>query len=273
MIDFARGQDDSDQLLQLFQRMVEHNLDNDHAAPTEEINGAMQRFQSLPLGQRIAAWASWFADRGVAYQFGRDSGGYVDAGRIVDDQSTDCVLFMYRATELARSTTAEEAVQFAFGTRFYGASLESVVAPDGRVDYDDASHLDYSEDMIQSGVWGEDITTKLGAATETAQGPRGAVTFIPRTSVPLDRLENGDIVWFVGDETGARSGASSEGGTIVHHIGIVDRTEGSVDLIHAAVKPLPGAYAHAGVVRVPLATYLERIDRFRGVVVTRLAEF
>lgn len=274
MIDLARGQDESDRLLERFQRMVDYNLDNEHAVASPEIDAAMKRFESLALGDRIAAWASWFADRGVDYHFGRDAAGYVEEGRIVDDLGTDCVLFMYRTTELARSTTAEEAVQFAFGTRFYGATLESVVREGGRVDYDDPSHLDYSEDMIASGIWGENITATLGAPTETISAPRGgSVTFIPRVMVPVDQLRSGDIVWFVGNEQNARSGASTEGGTVIHHIGIIDRSAGATDLIHAAVKPLPGVYERAGVVRVPLSTYLDRIDRFRGVLVTRLAEF
>jgi hypothetical protein len=51
---------------------------------------------------------------------------------------------MNRTTELARSASAREAVQFAFGTRFYGASVEHAVREDGRVDFDDPAHLEYS---------------------------------------------------------------------------------------------------------------------------------
>lgn len=273
----ARGQDPADQLLERFQVMVERNLDNERTLASAEIDAAMNDLARLPLGERIAAWADWLRRHGpVEYRFGRAPGGYVEEGRLVDDTATDCMLFMYRATELARSTTAEEAVQFAFGTRFYGAALESVVTPEGKVDYDDPSHLDYSEDMIASGIWGENVTARCGPRLETIRTSRGkTVEFIPSAELNLSSVQSGDIVWFVGEERSSQSGASDEGGTVVHHVGIVDARDpdGEPDLVHAAVKPLPGFYEEAGLVRVSLATYLDRIDRFRGVMVTRLAEF
>ena len=123
---------------------------------SEEIDATMRRFSALPLGERVAAWAGWFVDLGkVGYLYGRDPGGYVTDGRICQDFETDCVLFTYRVTELARSTSAEEAAQFAFGTRFYGASIESVVHDDGTVDYDDPAHLEISEEMIESAREGD----------------------------------------------------------------------------------------------------------------------
>ena len=72
----------------------------------------MQAISSLALGDRIAAWANYFWGRGDArYHFGLEDGGYANAGRLVDDFATDCVLFFYRTTELGRSSNALEAVR------------------------------------------------------------------------------------------------------------------------------------------------------------------
>ncbi len=266
----ARARSAEDPLLERFQRMVRYNLDNSEVVESERLNAALTHLGHLPLGERVAAWASWFLDLGrVEYVFGLDADGYVRQGRLVQDYATDCVLFMYRVTELARSTTAEEAVQFAFGTRFYGASVEKAVDDAGRVDYDDPAHLEYSEDMIQSAIWGKDVTASLGAATESL----GEVSFIPRDQIPYDALRTGDIVWFVGPQVCAPDGKSDGRDTQIHHIGIIDRRNGRTELLHAALKPLPGLYESNGLVRVGLDQYLGRIDRFRGIVVTRLNEF
>ena len=128
-------------------------------------------FASRTLGERTAAWARWFLDLGtVRYAYGRGPGGYVTEGRLCQDYATDCVLFMCRVTELARSGSAREAVQFAFGTRFYGASVAGAMLEDGRVNYDDPAHLEYSEEMIRSGIWGADVTAECGAALRDTVG-------------------------------------------------------------------------------------------------------
>ena len=44
---------------------------------------------------------------------------------------------------------------------------------------------------------------------------------------------------------------------------------GEVWLVHAASSPLSGWYDKAGVVRVPLRVYLQRVERYGGVIVTR----
>ncbi|MCA9729334.1 MAG: hypothetical protein KC729_16720 [Candidatus Eisenbacteria bacterium] len=273
MIAPVRGSGDSDRLLERFQKMVRSNLDTSHVVASDRLDAAMRLFQDLPLGERVAAWASWFADLGgIEYRYGRGPGGYVTEGRICQDDSTDCVLFMYRVTELARSTSAEEAVQFAFGTRFYGASIDQAVRDDGTVDYDNEAHLEYSEDMIHSEIWGKDVTESVGLSLEEL----GGIKYVPSASIEYGALQNGDIIWFVGDPAGTALGSEADPEsppTVVQHVGILDRRRGEVDLVHAAARPILGVYDHPGVVRIPLQAYLHRVDRFRGIVVTRLVEF
>jgi hypothetical protein len=272
MIAPVRGSGDTDRLLERFQKMVASNLDRPHVIASERLNAAVRLFQDLPLGERTAAWASWFADLGgIEYVYGRAPGGYVSEGRICQDDRTDCVLFMYRVTELARSTSAEEAVQFAFGTRFYGASIERVVRDDGTVDYDDDAHLEYSEDMIASEIWGKNVTQSVGLTME--QSADAGLKYVPSASIEYGALKNGDIIWFVGDPIPLEGSETPSRQTVIQHVGILDRRRGEVDLVHAAAKPISGVYETPGVVRIPLQTYLHHVDRFKGIVVTRLIEF
>jgi len=270
--------DDGDALMARFERMVAFNLDHPAVVSSAVIDTLCHGLESRPLGERVAAWAQWFVDqKKVEYLYGRDPGGYVTEGRLCQDFSTDCVLFMCRVTELARSTTAKEAVQFAFGTRFYGASIAKVVAENGRVNYDDPVHLEYSEDMIKSAIWGADVTADCGAALRDSIGSLRAapdtVHYVPSDRLAYDRLESGDILWFVGDENEPGAKEKRAQGTMVHHLGIVTRDGAEVFLIHPASRPLPGVYEKTGLVKVPLKTYLAGVRRFKGVVVTRLKDF
>jgi hypothetical protein len=270
MITPVRGSGDQDRLLERFQKMVRANLDNPRVVESARIDATMANLAPLSLGDRLAAWASWFADLGnVEYRFGRGPEGYVTGGWICQDFGTDCILFLYRVSELARSTSAEEAVQFAFGTRFYGASIDRAVRDDGTVDYDDPAHLEYSEDMIKSGIWGQDVTDSVGFAVEEI----GGVRYVPSASIDYVALRSGDIAWFVAEPAFSDTTGTPERPTVVHHVGVLDRRHGQVELVHAAAKPIPGIYDKPGVVRIPLQTYLEHVSRFRGIVVTRLVEF
>jgi len=201
----------------------------------------------------------------------------VTEGRLCQDFETDCVLFMTRVTELARSSSAREAVQFAFGTRFYGASIARAVRDDGRVDYDDPVHLDYSEDMINSAIWGENVSALCGRAVRDTIGssrvPPDTLTFVPTAALDESRLQDGDIAWFVGDENHTGGAAARQAGTMIHHLGILFRHEGQVYLAHPASRPLAGIYEKPGLVSLPLRVYLGRVGKFKGIVVTRLKEF
>lgn len=270
--------DDNDALMARFDKMVQYNLDNPTVVQSATLDSVARSFQNESLGDRVSSWAQWFLKLGrVGYVYGRDPSGYVSEGRLCQDFATDCVLFMCRVTELARSTTAREAVQFAFGTRFYGASIAKVVSEDGRVNYDDPVHLEYSEDMIKSGIWGAEVTGKCGDAVRDTIGSSRAAPdtlhYLPTGRIDFRRLHSGDIVWFIGDENEPDAKEKRLKGTMVHHLGIIRQDEDRTLLIHPASRPLAGVYDKTGLVQVPLETYLSRVSRFKGIVVTRLQEF
>ncbi len=267
-----------DELVERFNVMVRRNLDNGAVLPSGVIDSVMKSLDGKSIGEKTASWARYFRARGdVQYVFGRAPGGYATQGLLAQDFATDCVLFMYRTTELARSTSAEEAIQFAFGTRFYGASVENSVKDDGRVEYDDPSVLQFAEDMLKSGVWGKDVTVECGNALTDAVGssrvPADTLQYLPANNIDYDKLQDGDILWFIGDE--GRAGAVEERmkGTLIHHLGICSREGAEAYLIHPASVPMQGEYETTGVARVALRTYLSRVGRFKGILVTRLVEF
>ncbi|MBD3236408.1 MAG: DUF1460 domain-containing protein [Candidatus Eisenbacteria bacterium] len=267
-----------ERLMRRYEQMVQFNLDQPYTLPSATIDSLMQRLSARPVGERIAGWADYFHQRGDArYRFGLAEGGYVSEGRLVDDFHTDCVLFFYRTTELGRSSSAVEAVQFAFGTRFYGATLEEVVSDEGRVDYDSPVHLDYTVDIIRSGIWGQQITATLGETVADEAGtdryPPGTVHYVPKQKVRWAQLQDGDIVYFVSDEATDAGRRTREVGAIIGHLGIVEVEGGQVYVIHAASKGLAGFYESGRVVKVPLKTYLERVETFKGVMATRIEDF
>ncbi|MBM3316789.1 MAG: hypothetical protein FJY75_02950 [Candidatus Eisenbacteria bacterium] len=267
-----------ERLMQLYDRMIRFNLEGVQTLPEKEIDERMGEFSGVEVGKRIADWAEYFWKRGVTtYRFGLKPGGYAAEGRLVDDFRTDCVLFVYRTTELGRSSSALEAVQFAFGTRFYGASLEEVVDEEGRVDYDSPVHLDYAEEMIGSGIWGRDITDSLSVTVADPAGteryPAGELRYAPKNLLDLSGLMDGDIVWFVADERTEAGRSVRAAGTQIGHLGIVRRDPDGTKLIHAAASGLEGHYEGGKVEKVPLATYLARVETWKGLVVTRIENF
>jgi hypothetical protein len=228
----------------------------------------------LPLGDRVARWAVFFLDRGEAtYVFGDAPGGYVHEGRLVDDLATDCVLFLSRIVELATSRSPEEAIDRALELRFPGCPPGELVTDRG-LDFAHASRLRYGEDMIASGGYGTIVTEEAGTTEDdrgTGRYPRGAVAFVRTGQVQEATLRNGDLAFFVlnPNHEGARR-AREETGAVIGHMGIIERRGGTVHLVHAALRALPGVYEGNRIVSVPLSTYLERVDRFAGLVLTRL---
>ncbi|MFH1143623.1 MAG: hypothetical protein V1774_03680 [Candidatus Eisenbacteria bacterium] len=265
-------------LMALYEKMIQFNLDHAHTLKSGTIDSLMAQYAELPLGEKIAAWADYFWQRGDAvYLFGLADGGYVREGRLVDDFRTDCVLFFYRVTELGRSSSALEAVQFAFGTRFYGAILEDVVDAQGRVDYDSPVHLDYSIDMVRSGIWGQEITSQLGdvvadQAGSTRYAPQ-SISYLPKQNLDPARLMDGDIVYFISDESTAAGRALRDAGAMVGHIGVIKIERGEPQLIHAAARGLDGLYVGGKVEKLPLQTYLARVENFKGLLATRIENF
>lgn len=265
-------------LMALYEKMIQFNLDNEHTLKSATIDSLMATFADLSLGQKIAAWADYFWQRGDArYVFGGAEGGYVREGRLVDDGRTDCVLFFYRVTELGRSSSALEAVQFAFGTRFYGAILEEVVDAQGRVNYDDPVYLHYSTDIVRSGIWGRDITADLGKVVRDQAGtpryPPDSVSYLPKERLDPSRFLDGDIVFFVSDESIDAGRKVRESGGLIGHIGVIKIERGEPQLIHAAGRGLDGLYKGGKVEKVPLAAYLARVENFKGLIVTRIENF
>lgn len=277
----ATSQTDDEQqarLMQLYDRMIQFNLKDPQALPEQEINAQMSKLDRLAVGEKIAAWAEYFHKRNITtYRFGLKPGGYANEGRLVDDFRPDCVLFFYRVTELGRSSTALEAVQFAFGTRFYGATLEDVVSQGGRVDYDSPAHLDFTVDIVRSGIWGKEITDTLGVAVSDDAGstryPPGDVKYLPKGNINLPLLQDGDIVYFVSDETTDHGKTVRESGALIGHLGIIKVERSDPYLIHAASSGLEGIYEGGKVEKVKLAIYLERVESFKGIVATRIESF
>ncbi len=229
----------------------------------------------LNTPEKMGRWARRFADaQDVVYLFGPKDGGYVAEGAIISDHRQDCVSLLYRVGELARARDAQDAVAWALRTRFSGAGAEVVADKQGRLDYENPAHLDYSLDMIRTGLWGRDVTSTLtGAAADTTGSSRyaaGSFEYVPTGDLLASELSEGDVLWFVLDAA-HKSGAKlrQEYGLVVGHIGIVVVDDGEVGLIHAASSDLKGAYKGGTVVRVPLFEYLTRVDKFAGVMVTR----
>jgi hypothetical protein len=258
-------------------RLVQRNLDPSVSLPATLLQEKMDAWHRLPIGERVARWADLFRQRGDAtYRFGLLEGGYVAEGLLVQDFKPDCVLFFYRCTDLARSRSPREAILRGLESRFAGAETAPVDSL-GRVDYDDPAHLDYSLDILRSGIWGRDVTREVGVAIADSVGtsryPAGSFDYIPSQSVRMDRLQDGDHVFFVLDENSERGRKlRQEYGLVVGHQGIAHRRGTSLSLIHAASKDLPGEYAGNRVVEVPLRTYLQRVETHKGILVLRVTD-
>jgi hypothetical protein len=198
----------------------------------------------------------------------------VTEGELVRDDRQDCVSLMYRVTELARAADHQDAVAWALRTRFAGAPLDSLVDEQGRVNYDRPEHLDFSLDMIRSGHWGADVTGSMsGARFDTVGSSRyeaNSFVVVPEDELDQDELREGDIVWFILDpRPTAGAKLRQEYGLVIGHIGIVIIEDGLPWLVHAAGSDLSGWYEGGTVVTVPLVEYLQRVDRYYAIMVTR----
>lgn len=262
------------------ERAVASNLARPDILAPAALDSVLAAERSLPVGERVGRWARRYlqAPR-TEYRFGLAAGGYVDAGLLVPGTVHDCISFLYRTTELARARDARDAVELALALRFAGASPQEVVGPDGRVDYDHPAHLDYSLDMIRSGRWGRDVTGSFaGTAPDTAGSARyrpGSFRYLPAAALPAASggLREGDLVWLVLDPRDRRAAAlRREHGPVIGHAGVVILEDGVPWLVHAASRPLPPWYDRAGIVGVPLAEYLGRVERYGGLLVTRLGD-
>lgn len=260
------------------QRIHRTNLSAPGIFTNSEIDSLLAAESGRATGERVGLWVRRFlAAPGISYRFGPEPGGYVDLGRVVLDDHHDCVSLVYRCTELAHAGSAAAAVDRALSTRFAGADLDSLADAEGRVDYDRPEHLDFSLDMIRSGWWGRDISAELtGAVPDSAGSARyapGSFIMVSAKALVPGELQEGDIVWFVldpGHPAGRR--LRREFGLVIGHLGIVILAEGRPWLVHAASSELTDWYEGDRIAKVPLAVYLDRVERFAGIIVTRFAE-
>lgn len=269
---------DTTKLLRYYNKMIARNLDRSTTIAPAVIDSVMAEFVGLPVGERIGRWADFLYERSNAkYVFGLDKAGYAKRGLLVDDMNTDCVLFFYRTSELGRSNSAVEAVQFAFGTRFYGAPIAEVVDAQGLLDYDHPAHLDYTIDMIRSGIWGQDVSDSVGTVVPDKEGtsryPADSIRYIPKDKIDYDAIKTGDGIHCVLDEKSESGKKIRESGACIGHIGVALRDGGEVYFIHPASSDLPGVYEGGKIVKVPLKTYLNRVEKFKGIIVTRVELF
>jgi hypothetical protein len=223
----------------------------------EDIGKVQTVLMNQAGGERIAFWAEKFL--GIPYD--RDPrGAYVTRAQIVADDEVDCMYLTFRSVELALSRTPEEAIQVALDRRFQTRGI----LQDGKVlNYDD--RFQYGEDMIRSGKWGKEITSRVGR-TARIRGSRGYEFYevLPPHEMARkkERLRSGDILFFfkIPEKRVVEEG--------VGHMGIVkverNDSEKKIFLIHA------GGTKNAGgaVKKVLLVDYLSGMP-FVGVKVTR----
>ena len=101
----------------------------------------------------------------------------------------------------------------------------------------------------------------------------GSVRYLPTKAIRWEKLRSGDIVYFVSDERTPAGKKTRDVGAIIGHLGIIKIEGGQVYLIHAASQGLTGLYEGGRIVKVPLKTYLERVETFKGIMLTRVQDF
>jgi hypothetical protein len=226
----------------------------------DEISALQPRLRESPVGNRIAFWAEQFI--GTPYDMD-PLGDYVTRAAIVADERVDCMYLTFRAVELALTNSPEEAINKALIMRFHTQG----VLQDGKVTNYDERYQDGIE-MIKSGKYGAEITTRLGKTRQTADASSdGPIDFLPVAEMQkgMDQVTTGDIVYFVRDPS-----RSAVGG-IIAHMGILKvetRNGGSsrtVYLIHASGTKKRGG----SVKKVLLDGYLSHMQH-AGVKISRL---
>jgi hypothetical protein len=227
------------------------------ALSDEEIRKFQTFLSNQTAGERMAFWAEKFL--GVPYD--RDPQGvYVTRAAIVADDEVDCMYLTFRVVELALSRTPEEATQVALDRRF---QTRGILQERKVLNYGD--RFQYGEDMIRSGKWGKEITSRVGR-TARIRGSRGYEFYevLPPHEMARkkEKLRSGDILFFfkIPEKRVVEEG--------VGHMGIVKvegkDSEKKIFLIHAG-----GTKSSGGAVkRVLLVDYLSAMP-FVGVKVTR----
>ncbi|MGO9106896.1 MAG: hypothetical protein ACLQDH_12325 [Dissulfurispiraceae bacterium] len=221
-----------------------------------EVLSLQNSLKGKSTGERIAFFAEQFV--GTPYDID-PLGTYVTRSVIVADEKVDCMYLVFRAVELALSSTPAEAIQIALQKRFHSKGVIS----DGKVtNYTD--RFVYGEDMISSGKWGKEITSEIGK-TSVIQGVRSgeSIDMLPRVEVlkRMEMLRSGDLIFFI------KAPHRRASGEIVGHIGIITRSGANdvgIYLIHAN-----GRKGKGGIVKkVAMRDYINKMP-FTGVKITR----
>lgn len=236
------------------------SIQTSHAFDDDEIQKIQSLLKGEPIGERIAFWAEKFI--GVPYDI-HPLGEYVVRSTLVADDRVDCMYLTFRVVELALSHTPEEALQIALKLRFHSKGI----LHEGRIiNYED--RFEYGEDMIESGKWGEEVTSVIGE-TMRIRGSRnrGGVDALSSQSLlkGMKKLRSGDLLFFI------KKPEDRKKDEVVGHIGIAKvegntRKDGEEEIyvIHAS-----GIKGRGGEVKkVLLREYLSQMP-FIGVKVTR----
>ena len=229
-----------------------------------EVLSLQNTLKGKSTGERIAI----FAERFVGTPYDTDPlGTYVTRAVIVADEKVDCMYLVFRAVELALSSTPAGAVQTALEKRFH---TKGVVTDGKVVNYDD--RFAYGEDMIRSGKWGKDITTEIGK-TVMIHSPRSAesIDMLPPAEVlkGMTRLKDGDLLFFIKDPSRSTSDE------IVGHIGIIRISGGKTGAVNSGIYLIhaSGRKGKGGTVKkATLSNYLKTMP-FIGVIITRFPLF
>jgi len=226
------------------------------ALSDERVLNLQTELKGKPTGERIANFAEQFL--GVPYDID-PLGTYVTHKVIIADEQVDCMYLVFRAVELALSSTPAESVQSALNKRFH---TKGVLAGATVVNYND--RFTYGEDMIYSGKWGNEITAEIGETVAIKDLRSGqSVLMLPRDEAlkEISKLRSGDILFFI------KAPQKTVSDEIVGHIGVISATgpPGSgIYLIHAS-----GRKGKSGIVRKKeLADYFKKMP-FIGVKITR----
>ncbi|KOR32620.1 hypothetical protein TI05_06185 [Achromatium sp. WMS3] len=225
-----------------------------------EIEFLQNKITNWPIGKRIAYWAARF----IGTKYDPDPLGlYVRSNRIVTDEAVDCMYHTFRAVELAQSRTPHEAIQKALNLRFIS---RGELVNDKVTNYD--QRFQYGEDMVYSGKWGQNITSRLGRVRRI-KGSRGRskVTILPKSTLKTrtfrNKLQDGDIVFWV------KNPRKRVVGEIVAHLSIVHIKKGRPYIIHASGLKRSRRRAGGGVVKEVLFSRYVRKMSFIGAFITR----
>ncbi len=226
------------------------------ALSDKEVLNLQNALKGESTGERIAFFAEQFI--GAPYDID-PLGTYVSRSVIVADEKVDCMYLVFRAVELALSSTPAEAVQTALQKRFHS---KGVVSNGKVINY--ADRFVYGEDMISSGKWGKDITSEIGKTT-LIQGVRSGenIAMLPGDEVlkRMELLRSGDLIFFI------KAPHKRTSGELVGHIGIIRKAEaidGGIYLIHASGRKGKGGR----VKKTALSEYIKKMP-FIGVKITR----